>query len=77
MELAWYKVYPLGIDEGQTIPDAAFSETILHLGSDVHEGSPGRDIKPKFFAVASISALLFPDGHLFTAIFILWKSVIP
>ena len=41
-----------GINEHETIFDATFVDTLLHVGGDVNEGPSGGDFEPEFFAIA-------------------------
>lgn len=40
-----------GIDEAESLADAAFTQTLFHLRCDVCKTAAGREVEPEFFAV--------------------------
>ena len=42
-----------GIDQHEAILNPAFIDAMLDIGCDVDEGTPGGDLEPQFFSVAS------------------------
>ena len=51
-----------GIDQAEPLSDPALVDGLLHLGGDVHQPPPGRQVKVQLFAVGSHSAL---SSHFF------------